>query len=502
MNIQWALRKQLWNGLSTLKYRGNKPSHIPVPTEAERPLEPVPFNSSYRDIPIHLIRVADRVPKDELTRAKQAFVRAQQWLGRVVPPTMPGLPAIEADIFRAVDEAYSPAHRAAFPAPERPVELMDSPDLASLAVKGPYAGYLERHGDGYAWDLRSLGAYEHQPGLYSLGVRLLFEVDEQRLRPARIESELGVTEPGQRDWELAKRIVLCAISTHTSLVRHFNWLHLVGGSAMAIATRNQLPASHPLCRLLWPHIYGTQNSNAMTTEPQVGPGGEFESAFSLTHRGLCRLIDDTQGEFRLWRNDPARDAQERGLVGAPFEMPSLSNWIELYHVFHRHAERYIGLYYDSREALCRDACVRAFVTELSALMPNGLGDIGSGELSRQKLAHLVAQLIYLATVQHELMGTFLWNYQLWIDRQPLRVYRDGRREPIDIYNRFFNANFILNVHRTKLTDDFSYLALDEPGRNAMRVFRAELRALDAELKRQPRELWKLYPDGLKANINA
>jgi arachidonate 15-lipoxygenase len=85
-----------------------------------------------------------------------------------------------------------------------------------------------------------------------------------------------------------------------------------------------------------------------------------------------------------------------------------------------------------------------------------------------------------------MVGSFLWNYQLWIDRQPLRVYRDGRREPIDIYNRFFNANFILNVDRTKLMDDFSYLALDERGRNAMRIFRAELRALDAEMTRQPR----------------
>lgn len=36
-----------------------------------------------------------------------------------------------------------------------------------------------------------------------------------------------------------------------SLVRHYDRIHLAAGAPFAMATRNALPAGHPLIRLLW-----------------------------------------------------------------------------------------------------------------------------------------------------------------------------------------------------------------------------------------------------------
>ena len=47
-----------------------------------------------------------------------------------------------------------------------------------------------------------------------------------------------------------------------------------------------------------------------------------------------------------------------------------------------------------------------------------------------------------------------------------------------------NANFILNVTRAPLVKDYSYLALDEPGRNAFRRLERELCELDPEDERR------------------
>ena len=57
-------------------------------------------------------------------------------------------------------------------------------------------------------------------------------------------------KPTDPEWDQACKIALCAASTHLSLVRHFNWVHLAGGAQLAIATRNSLPEDHALFRLL------------------------------------------------------------------------------------------------------------------------------------------------------------------------------------------------------------------------------------------------------------
>jgi hypothetical protein len=108
----------------------------------------------------------------------------------------------------------------------------------------------------------------------------------------------------------------------------------------------------------------------------------------------------------------------------------------------------------------------------------------------------------LASVEHEILGSGLWDYQLWSDLSPVRVYEDGRREPIDVYQRLVNANFNLNVRRTMLLDDFSTLALDDAGATAFRRFRQDLLDLQSVLDQEEPACWRMEPKRLKANINA
>jgi arachidonate 15-lipoxygenase len=98
----------------------------------------------------------------------------------------------------------------------------------------------------------------------------------------------------------------------------------------------------------------------------------------------------------------------------------------------------------------------------------------------------------------------LWNYQLWTHRQPARVYKNGQREPLDVYQRLVNANYNLNVTRRELMFDFSYLALegDERAASVLTRFQEELEWLQLSMTNEPWAIWKLYPRALKVNINA
>jgi hypothetical protein len=501
----WPLRKRFWNGIAILKYRANRPASIPIPRDADRTIKAVSFASQFPGIPITNIRVADSVPADEASWLKSSFYAFQVALYRLFPPMQAGLPSIDADPHQALDEAYTPAHRRCFPAPVLPQEYQGVIDLGYLAVAGPYASYIEPAPEGgYQWDLRQLARYEHHEGLYSLGVRVLFRVHEaaRRLEAVQIDCELGPCKPGEAHWDLAQKIALCAITTHVSLARHFNGVHLAAGGPLAIATRNELPANHPLRRLLWPHMFGTQYSNQIVTKGQMAKGGDFETIFSFTHRGMCQLFAETYEAYDITVLDPRRDAQRRGLIEAGFDTPALANRAAHFQVMQAHALYYLGLYYASEAALRNDACIVAWVQALESLVPNGIRQLLGDEITFEGTARLIAAFIYMATVEHEILGTGLWNYQMWTHIQPVRVYKNGQREPLDVYQRLVNANFNLNVSRAQLLQDFRYLALDAKGADAFRKFKEELLALQTRLKEEPFAYWKIYPSILEANINA
>lgn len=501
----WAIRKAVWNKLAVMKFGANKPVRIPVPQDDARPLKAVSLASQFRRIPVANVLIGDHVPADEASGIKSRFFDLQVGLYGGLSPMEPGLPPIDADPQKALDEAYTVAHRKCFPAPVLPPEYHGPVDLGSLAVAGPYACYVERAPEGgFQWDLRRLARHQHHDGLRSLGVRVLFGVNAaaRRLVTARIESELGTSVPGDSNWTLATKLALCAATNDLSMVRHFNGVHLAAGGLLAIATRSCLPAAHPLRRLLWPHMFGTQFSNELVTKSQMSPGGEFDSIFSFTHRGMCALFTETWAAYDITVLDPHRDAERRGIAGAGFDTPALANRAAHFDVMHAHSRRYLALYYASDSALRRDRAVAAWADALDRTVPGGIRAPIGGALTVTSLARLVAAFIYMATVEHELLGTGLWNYQMWTHVQPVRVYRNGQREPLDVYQRLVNANFNLNVHRAPLLQDFGYLALDAAGAEAFGQFTRELEDLQRRLEAEPAAAWKVAPAILEANINA
>jgi Lipoxygenase len=501
----WRLRRGFWNWLATFKYRHNKPLVIPPPVAGERPIEPVPFTSKFPRIPIAGIVVADHVPHDEVQTLPLRFCQLQAGLYRVLSPMQAGAPEIDVNTRGALQEAYTPAHVRCFPAPARPPEYDGDIDLGHLSVASPYACYLERtEGDGYRWDLTGLGAFECHGGLLPpvALVEFGFDNSQGRLVPVRVDCELGSCRPGEHDWTAAQRIAMCAVTTHLSLVRHFNWIHLVCGGPLAISTRNCLPLMHPVKRLLWPHIFATQSSNEMVTLDQMTPGGDFESIFSFTHNGMCELFEATCGDFDLRMIDPEVDATRRGLTDAPFGAPALTNRMALMTVIRDHVRRFLALYFGPDDGIAQDGPFLAWLDDLRARVPHGVIELAGSPANFDGAVMLLSTLIYLTTVEHEIVGSGVWNYQLWPDAQPVRVYRGGARLPQDVYQRLVNANFNLNVHRTPLMSDFSACAVDDRGAEAFRRFRHDLAALQRSMDNEPSTCWRIEPRMLKANINA
>ncbi len=504
-SIGWRLRRSFWNHFATFKYHHQDPTVIPLPTDSGRNVDLIPLREALSDLPIEGIVVGDKVPRDEAQPSKRVFSRLQGHLDHWYSPMRDGVPPVDDRAVDALNEAYTKSHRSCFPAPVRPNDV----DLATLAVASPYSGYLEptEYG-GFRWDLSGLDQFECHAGLVPLGATVDFRVndDTKRLEVMSIDTALGSAQPGTAGWESAQRMAMCSITTHASLIRHFSWLHLTLGGPLAAVTRNHLRASHPVRRLLWPHVFGTQYSNDIVTPLLMGKGGDFETVFSLTHRGMCQLFEATRDDFDIGMINPVTDGQRRGLDVGRVLTPSHDNHLALFNVIHGHTKRYLGRYFEADDDVRNDLQLGAWVDGLTSHLPHGLasltGDGDDAALTLTDMASLLATIIYFATVEHEITGSGLWDYQLWNDFSPVRVYADGRRVPLDVYQRLVNADFNLNVRRTMLLDDFSYLAIDEKGSSAFKEFRKDLYDLQRELDRTASQPWRMEPKRLKANINA
>jgi len=500
----WRWRQAFWNFFMEFKFTHAKPMVIPEPMLQIRPIVPVPFAAQFPDIPIEGIMVADHIPSDESQLPAQLFCRLQLALDRVFSPMQRGMPPIDADPVAALAHAYPAKHRRSFAAPTRPAGF-DPLDLGRLAVDGPNSCYVTKRRAGrYVWDVSALEGFEVHPGLRSPAAVVEFTLDarSRSLRATRIDSELGSCTPSDPDWEKAQRLALCGVTTHLSLVRHFNWLHLMSGGPLSFSTRNCLLTTHPVRRLLQPHIYATHSSNRMVTLDQMAPGGDFENIFSFTHAGMCELFEKSCADTDLRRFNPESDARLRGVDAAKMDLPAHRNFVALFGVIRAHVERYLGLYFESDEALAADEQLAAWVECLDAYVPHGVTELAGAPLTLNGVSELLATVIYFTTVEHEVLGSGVWNYQLWPDVQPPRVYANGQRLPVDVYARLVNANFTLNVARTPLMSDFSSLALDARGAQAFRAFREDLTTLQRTMDAEPTTGWRIEPRMLKANINA
>jgi hypothetical protein len=509
--LRWYLRRGIWDFITWLKFFFAKPENIQLPKTKWDLITPTPMGKAIPDVPLTKVMVCPRaqIPPDERNPRNTGFYDFQVRFYSICSPMQRGLPSISTNPHVALRRAFNGLRRKRFHDPELPAEYLGSPDLGSLAVRGPYACYTRRPRKNapWQWDLRMLDKYEHHSGLVKIGSRVLFREDPVRrsLRAYRIECALGKIEPTDPEWDQACKIALCAATTHLSLVRHFNWVHLAGGAQLAIATRNSLTRNHPLFRLLWPYIVGTLQSNDIVTRGQMARGGDFETTFSFTFKGMCELFDDTYGEYRHSVNDPVKDGDSRQVRGVKFDTPTQQNMEELFDVMHRFVRNYLEIYWPRNATgakdVRRDPETLAWLRELNGLLPNGVG-VDPTRFTWDELARMLAGQLYLVTAQHEILGSFMWNYQLWTHRQPARIYPDFRPESLDVYQRLVNANYILNVHRRALMHNFSDLALDYRAKAAMLQFQTDLAVLQLKMDSQPHAVWKIYPRGLKVNINA
>ncbi|XP_056299158.1 arachidonate 12-lipoxygenase, 12S-type isoform X3 [Pseudoliparis swirei] len=219
-------------------------------------------------------------------------------------------------------------------------------------------------------------------------------------------------------WLLAKMWVRHSEFQVFQLLSHLLRTHLVI-EVFCVATLRQLPAVHPVYKLLAPHLRFTLEINCRGRTQLLSPNGIFKRVVSTGGEGMVVLA---QREYKVltYRSlQPPMDFPDRGVSQLPnyfYREHSLMLWEAILGF----VSGVVGLYYQSDHDVQEDPELQAWIRDISqegfAELPNfGLpSTLGT----REELSTLLSVAIFNSTAQHAATNNGQFDWCAWVPNTP------------------------------------------------------------------------------------
>lgn len=218
--------------------------------------------------------------------------------------------------------------------------------------------------------LQQITPADLQSGRYVGSPIALFYRAATGLEPVLIQVEPGrLATPTQMDadrWMQAKLFVQTADVTYHELIVHLCDTHLAM-EAFAIATPRQLPATHPIYRLLRPHFRFLLAINTRGNTILLGEGAAIDKLMAPTRAASLGLINQAYRErsfqdYALPTVITQRGVESDVLPEFPYRDDALLLWEAIAH----YVTRYLQRYYPDDRAVQQDPYLQAWAAELGA----------------------------------------------------------------------------------------------------------------------------------------
>ncbi|XP_069775997.1 arachidonate 12-lipoxygenase, 12S-type [Narcine bancroftii] len=261
---------------------------------------------------------------------------------------------------------------------------------------------------------------------------LLFQDPQNRLMPIAIQlrQQPGPNNPiflpsdPENLWLLAKIWVRSSDFQLHQVLYHLCATHLLG-EVCSVATLRQLPAVHPVFKLLIPHTRYTLEINTRARIDLLGESGIFARVIASGGPGLLSVTQKacqalTYRSMCLPDNLLDRDVED--LKDYFYRDDALLIWSAI----SKYIKNLMGLYYTSDQNVVEDVELQAWLKDL---VQEGLSEIPLYDWpvdfhSREEMNKFLTMVIFICSAQHAAVNNGQYDWSCWVPNTPCTM-----REP-------------------------------------------------------------------------
>ncbi|XP_061173092.1 polyunsaturated fatty acid 5-lipoxygenase-like [Saccostrea echinata] len=356
-------------------------------------------------------------------------------------------------------------------------------------------------------------------------IALFFVNSKEQLMPVAIQlfQQKGPDNPvflptdPPYTWLMAKMWYNVGDSNYHQAITHLGYTHLVM-EGVCIAANRCLSPSHPMFKLLAPHLLYIIAINDRALGFLVSPGGWIDKTMVVGSKGVVELsakgtstwrmdVEGTYPEFLKQRGLYCKD----GKVLPTFYQRDDS--LELFEAIRNYVTKYVYLYYDTSDKIKDDAEIQNFGRELS--MPKckgGCGILGvpfkDGKFdSAEQLILVFTSVIYTSSVVHAAVNFpqydaygFPPNYPTKINGIPPKDKKPLQEEEVvkALIDRSTTLDTmiitkILSARSTNALGDFEVDYIYDPAAvTIVEEFRKDLKNISSRIHERNKKLERVY----------
>uniref|UniRef100_A0A3Q4B7E6 Uncharacterized protein n=1 Tax=Mola mola TaxID=94237 RepID=A0A3Q4B7E6_MOLML len=316
------------------------------------------------------------------------------------------------------------------------------------------------------------------------------------------ENPIFLTTDDQYDWLLAKIWVRSADFQHHQTITHLFRTHLMT-EVFAIAMYRQLPAVHPVYKLLIPHVRFTIAINTKAREQLICECGIFDKANATGGGGHIQLVQKAMKSL-TFRSLCFPDFIKAHGMDKQEELPTYFYRDDGYKVWEatKFVSDVVCIYYKDDDTVQQDEEIQAFVKDVCSF---GMQDFDycfpKSLTTREELTEYLTVIVFTASAQHAAVNFGQYDWCSWIPNAPSTM-----RMPPPDRKGLANVNLIIDSlpdrgrsswhlgavwALSQYQDNELFLGMypdehfiEKPVKAAMEKFRKELAEISSSIKQR------------------
>ncbi|KAG9269156.1 hydroperoxide isomerase ALOXE3-like [Astyanax mexicanus] len=246
-------------------------------------------------------------------------------------------------------------------------------------------------------------------------------------QPAGEENPIFVPGDSKEDWLLAKLYVRAADFLIHQLDAHLLRTHLLA-EVYTLCTLHNLPAVHPVYKLLIPHTQYTLHINTLARERLLAKDGLIIKYSAVSKEGLNTVLRKALDSLQYSALCLPEDIEARGLKDIP-NFFYRDDGQEVWDIITKYVGGVLQFYYPSDIEVAADVELQKWIGDifLHGFLGNEKSNIPKAFRSKDELIKFVTMVIFTMTAQHSALNSGQFDFGGWIPNSPPSLQSPPRK---------------------------------------------------------------------------